>query len=86
VAVIQRFRASPAWRIVDVPGEARIMDGVWRTAAMSGIAYRRIFDLRLAATLRHHGVTDFATRNIKDFAGLGFTKVWDPLAKAGEPK
>ena len=79
VSVIQQFRASPAWRIVDVPGEARIMDGVWRTAATSGMAYRRIFDLRLAATLRHHGVTDFATRNTKGFAGLGFSRVWNPL-------
>ena len=84
-AIIQQFRASPVWRIVDVPGEARIMDGVWRTAATSGIAYRRIFDLRLAATLRHHGVTDFATRNTRDFSGLGFARVWDPLSGDARP-
>ena len=80
VAVIQRFRASPAWRIVDVPGEARMMDGVWVAAAARNMAYRRIYDLRLAATLRHHGVTSLATRNLRDFAGLGFTRVWDPLS------
>lgn len=80
VAVIQRFRANPVWRIVDVSGEARIMDGVWRTAAARDMAYRRIYDLRLAATLRQHGVTDFATRNTRDFSGLGFTRVWNPLS------
>jgi hypothetical protein len=25
-------------------------------------------------------VTDFATGNTRDFADLGFTRVWDPLA------
>jgi uncharacterized protein len=80
VAVIQRFRANPAWRIVDVPGEARIMDSVWRDAGQHRVAFRRVFDLRLAATLRHHGVVFFATRNTRDFTGLGFERVWDPTA------
>lgn len=78
VAVIQRLRGNPAWRIVDVPGEARVMDAVWRAAGQSGLAFRRIFDLRMAATLRHHGVRFLATRNIRDFAGAGFARVWDP--------
>jgi len=26
------------------------------------------------------GVTDFATANTKDFQGMGFLKVWNPLA------
>lgn len=30
--------------------------------------------------LRHHGGTAFAAANIKDFAGFGFTCVWNPLA------
>jgi len=58
---------------------AGIMSQVWSKAAEAGFAYRRIFDVRLAMTLRHHGVTELATRNKKDFAGLGFTRVWDPL-------
>lgn len=78
VALIQRFRTNPAWRVVDVPGEARIMDKVWQDARRQDLAYRRIFNLRLAATLRHHGVRYFATRNIRDFADLGFERVWDP--------
>lgn len=78
VGVIQRLRDNSAWRVVDVPGEARIMDRVWRAAGQPGVAFRRIFDLRLAATLRHHGVKHFATRNLRDFADAGFVRVWDP--------
>lgn len=55
------------------------MEEVWTLAATSGFAFRRIIDLRLAHTLRHHGVTDFATSNEKDFDGQGFTRVWNPL-------
>ncbi len=78
-AIIQRFRQNPFWGIVDVVPGAGIMDRVWQRAAKADFAYRRVFDLRLAATLRHHGVTDFATRNGKDFRGCGFARVWDPL-------
>ena len=28
----------------------------------------------------NHGVTEFATANVKDFQGFGFTRVWNPLA------
>lgn len=78
--VIQQLRSNPAWRLVDVPGNARIMDAVWQAAARPGMAFRRIFDLRLAATLRHHGVREFATRNLRDFTSAGFARVWDPTA------
>jgi predicted nucleic acid-binding protein len=30
-------------------------------------------------TLRHHGVDEFATRNINDFKDFGFSRVWDPI-------
>ncbi|MEI8241922.1 MAG: TA system VapC family ribonuclease toxin [bacterium] len=78
--VIQQLRSNPAWRLVDVPGDARIMDAVWAAAAQPGMAFRRLFDLRLAATLRHHGVREFATRNLRDFTATGFARVWDPTA------
>lgn len=78
-AVIQAFRSNPRWRVVDVVLGKSISEVVWREAGSDGFAYRRIFDVRLAATLLHHGVTDFATCNGKDFAGLGFTRVWDPF-------
>jgi len=77
-AVIRRLRTNPNWRLIDYPGG--LMEGVWRAAAKPGFARRRIFDLRLALTLLHHGVQDLATANVKDFAGLGFTRVLDPFA------
>lgn len=79
VAVVQGLRSNPHWRIVDAVEESSIMAQVWSVAGGRMFAYRRIFDVRLAATLRHHGVTEFATRNRKDFKGLGFDRVWDPL-------
>ena len=29
--------------------------------------------------MRAQGVTEFAMANVKDFEGLGFRKVWNPL-------
>jgi hypothetical protein len=57
------------------------MDEAWKLAARTGFPRRRIFDVRLGLTLLHHGVTRFATANVKDFEGLGFQKVWNPLAE-----
>ena len=77
VALVHRLRGNPQWRLLDYPGG--LMDDVWQAAAQPGFARRRIFDARLAITLLSHGVTDFATANVKDFAGFGFAKVWNPL-------
>lgn len=79
VSVIQGFRSNPHWRIVDVVLENTIMINVWHHAGTEAFSYRRIFDARLAYTLRHHGVTHFATRNEKDFQNFGFEQVWSPL-------
>ena len=79
VHVIQTFRSNPAWRTVDVPFNTEFMKEVWSSASHPSFAYRRIFDVRLAKTLLHHGVREFATRNLKDFNHTGFTRVWDPL-------
>lgn len=75
----QGFRTNPNWRVVDVQPEPAFMDDLWLTASAPSFAYRKIFDVRLAKTLLQHGVTDFATRNLKDFKNAGFIKVWDPL-------
>jgi toxin-antitoxin system PIN domain toxin len=75
-AVCQTYRKNRAWTLIET---APVMEEVWQQAAESGFALRRIIDLRLAQTLRHHGVTDFATSNEKDFAGQGFNRVWNPL-------
>ena len=77
VAWCDRFRNHQNWLLVD---SAPVMPEVWRSAARKDFAFRRIIDARLAFTLRHHGVTDFATSNVRDFEGLGFLRVWNPLA------
>ncbi len=74
---IQHLRQHPAWRMVDY--DPAVADALWAVSARDTFAYRRIYDARLALTLRHHGVREFATRNEKDFQGFGFAKVWNPL-------
>lgn len=81
VSIIQGYRSNPLWRIVDVVLNSRIMARVWECAANDTFAYRRVFDARLAITLQHHGVTEFATCNEKDFSSFGFSRVWNPLAR-----
>ena len=75
-AVCTAYRSNQAWQLIDC---APVMDDVWGMAAKSGFAFRRIIDIRLARTLLHHGVTEFATANVKDFARAGFERVWNPL-------
>jgi len=77
VAWCNRFRDNQNWVVVE---SAPVMAEAWRRAAARDFAFRRIIDTRLALTLRHHGVTEFATANLKDFQGFGFTRVWNPLA------
>lgn len=79
--VIQQFRSHPTWLILDYPGsQSEIMSRLWELAAKVDFPYRKVYDVRLALTLRHHGVTEFATRNVKDFQGFAFKRVWNPLA------
>jgi uncharacterized protein len=56
------------------------MAAVWDQAGRDPFARRKLIDVRLALTLRHHGVTEFATVNGADFRDLGFRRVWNPLA------
>ncbi len=81
VRVIEGYRNHPCWRVVSLPPDSRtVHDAVWRVAAGDGFAFRRFYDVRAALSLRAHGVTRFATVNVKDFEGLGFAKVWNPLS------
>jgi toxin-antitoxin system PIN domain toxin len=73
------LRGNANWAVVE---SAPVMESVWEMAAATDFAIRRIVDARLALTLRHHGVTEFATSNVKDFEGFGFTRVWNPLVAA----
>lgn len=52
---------------------------MWAKAAASDFAFRRIYDIRSALSLTAHGVTEFATANVKDFKDIGFRRVWNPL-------
>lgn len=79
VNVVQRFRHHPRWRLVE---NASIMDQVWECAREKDFPRRRIFDARIALTLIHHGVTEFATANLKDFQLFAFQKVWNPMAES----
>ena len=81
--LIQSLPGNPYWEVLDYPGPAAgLMTELWRQAAEAGFARRRVFAARLALTRRHHGVTEFATANVKEFEGFGFSRVWNPL---GEP-
>jgi hypothetical protein len=63
-----------------LPPENRAFhDAFWPKLAHEAFARRRAFDWRTALSLVNQGVTEFATVNLKDFAGLGFTRVWNPL-------
>jgi uncharacterized protein len=75
-SVCQSFRSNANWEMI---GEGPVMDEVWRQAAKNEFAIRRIVDLRLGLSLIHFGVTEFATANTKDFQGMGFNRVWNPL-------
>jgi toxin-antitoxin system PIN domain toxin len=75
--LIGELRRNPKWRLVE---NAAVMDKVWEHAGHDPFARRKLIDVRLALTLRHHGVTEFATVNGADFQNLGFRRVWNPLA------
>lgn len=79
-AVIQAYRHHPHWRILGYPPDSlSAHQALWQHAAAVQFARRRLFDTRTALSLRHHGVTEFATANVKDFGDFGFTRVWNPL-------
>ena len=80
VAVVQSYRQHPRWKILGFPPTSRELHAeLWRQAGVPGVARRRIYDTRTALSLRAFGVTEFATANVRDFEGFGFTRVWDPL-------
>jgi uncharacterized protein len=78
VGIVKHLRRHPAWQLID--HDPRVMSEVWDAAGRAPFARSRIYDARLAFTLRRHGVTHFATRNVKHFDGLGFQSVFDPLS------
>ena len=80
VEVVQSYRRHPRWMLVGFdPDSTALHDELWRLAARARFARRGIYDARLALSLRRQGVTEFATANVKDFGGLGFDRVWNPV-------
>ncbi len=80
VEAIQHFRRHPRWKLIGFPTESNSLhDQLWQLAGKPNFAYRRLYDARLALLLLQHGINEFATANTKDFADLGFSRVWDPL-------
>lgn len=80
-ALVQAWRRHPRWQVVSLPPDSRpLHDALWVAAARPTFARRRIFDARLALSLRAFGVTELATANVADFGGFGFRKVFDPCA------
>lgn len=79
VDLVQRLRTNPRFRLLDAP--EGVMSEVWAKAAAPGFGRRRVFDARLAVSLLRQGVTELATRNVRDFQGLGLARVFDPLTE-----
>lgn len=72
-----RLKNETGWRHVDY--DPAVSAKLWKWARETTSGFRDIIDARLALTLRHHGVTRFATANTKHFQNFGFTEVWNPL-------
>jgi len=78
-AFCEVLRNHPAWEFGDY--EPEVARSLWAWAASAKSGFRQIIEARLAFTLRHHGVTHFATANTAHFGGFGFAKVWNPLTR-----
>jgi toxin-antitoxin system PIN domain toxin len=71
------YREKSGWlRCAWEPAMMGDLEPLWRSASFSP---RRVFDLVLAVTLKAHGVDRFYTRNVRDFEGLGFFELIDPV-------
>lgn len=80
VDVIQVYRRHPRWRLIGFTVDSRpLHDALWDRARRKDFAFRRLYDARSALTMIAQGVTEFATANVKDYEGLGFRRVWNPL-------
>ncbi len=80
--VSEAFRRHPRWQIIGFPPDSKAFhDEFWPKLGTEHFARRRAYDWRMALSLITQGVTRFATVNIKDFEGLGFKQVWNPLAE-----
>jgi len=78
--VCSAFRHHPSWQLIGFPPDSRAFhETFWPRLRDKDFARRRAYDWRAALSMIRQGVTDFATVNVKDFEGLGFSKVRNPL-------
>ncbi len=75
------LKSHPTWQHVDYSSE--VSGNLWDWARRTTSGFRHVIDARLALTLLFHGVTEFATANVKDFRKFGFRKVWNPAVPDG---
>jgi len=73
----EQLRTVHSWHWID--SHPSIREEVWNRARRNDQGFRRIIDNRVGLTLRFHGVTHFATANMKHFSDFGFTRVWNPV-------
>jgi predicted nucleic acid-binding protein len=82
VALIESCRRHPRWMLAGFSANGRhVHDSLRNHARKPEFTFRKRYDVRTALILREHGVTDFATINLKDFEGLGFRRVWNPVVE-----
>ena len=74
--ICAHFRSNPRWQVLEC--STGVMEEVWRNSQTLSRAVG-IYDLRLGHTLRRHGVTEFATRNVRDFKNIGFKRLINPI-------
>lgn len=80
---IQAYRMHPHCRPIVCLTESRpLHDAPRQKARANDSALRWRYDVRSALTMTSQGVNELATVNLKDFAGLGFRNLWNPIATA----
>lgn len=74
---IKWYRESSLW--LQCAWEPEFMKDLYAFLGNNSFPARNSFDLKLAITLKRHGVNTFYTRNVKDFDDLSFFTVLNPL-------
>lgn len=81
--IIHWYQNKTGW--LHCAWEHRMMPELSRYWQDNTFPARRSFDLILALTLKNHGVTEFNTRNSKDFLDFNFFRVINPLSSEEPP-
>ena len=78
VGFCKSLRSHPTWQHVDYSPD--VSEQLWHWLENNPkLGFRQVIDARLALTLIHHGITEFATANVKDFQAFPFGRVWSPI-------